>query len=126
VIPAHELRDARPGAQRLGHTAPRVTSEALQANIASEHYLNAAEAIHGEDMILGRPSQQLPESLRLLTLCVLTTRNGFVLVGTSAPASPENFNAELGRKLARQKAIDQLWPLMGYALREKLSRVDER
>lgn len=55
-----------------------------------------------------------------LTICTLTLRNGFKVVGTSAAASPENFNAQLGMKIAREKAVDQIWPLMGYALRERL------
>jgi hypothetical protein len=50
-------------------------------------------------------------------------KNGFIVIGHSAPASPENFNAELGRKFAYENAIRQLWPLMGFALRERLSAV---
>ena len=36
-------------------------------------------------------------------------------------ASPENFNAEIGRKVARENAVDKVWPLMGYELRSKLA-----
>ncbi len=61
------------------------------------------------------------ESLRLLTFCVLILRNGFTVTGESACASPENFNEELGRKIARQNAVSKIWPLMGYELRSKLS-----
>jgi hypothetical protein len=56
----------------------------------------------------------------LLTFCVLVLRNGFTVTGESACVSPENFDAELGRKIARQNAIAKVWPLMGYALRERL------
>jgi len=49
------------------------------------------------------------------------TRNGFTLIGKSAPASPDNFDPVLGRKLAYEDAVRQLWPLMGYALRDKLA-----
>lgn len=59
--------------------------------------------------------------LDLLSICILVMRNGFVVVGTSACASPENFNAELGKKLAYDNAIRQLWPLMGFALRDRLA-----
>ena len=62
-----------------------------------------------------------PEALKLLTFCVLVLRNGFTVTGESACASPENFDAELGRKIARQNAINKVWPLMGYALKEKLA-----
>lgn len=55
-----------------------------------------------------------------LTVCALTLRNGFQVVGHSASASPENFNAELGRKIARTKARDEIWALEGYLLRSKL------
>ena len=55
-------------------------------------------------------------------LCVLVMKNGFTVTGESACASPENFDAELGRKIARQNAVSKIWPLMGYALKEKLSQ----
>lgn len=61
------------------------------------------------------------ESLRLLTFCVLVLRNGFTVTGESACASPENFDAELGRMIARQNAAQKIWPLMGYELRSKLA-----
>jgi len=55
-----------------------------------------------------------------LTVCCLTLANGFTVTGESACASPENFDAELGRKIAYQKAVDKIWPLEGYLLRQKL------
>lgn len=64
------------------------------------------------------------ESLRLLTFCALVLRNGFIVTGESACASPENFDAEIGRKIARQKAVEKIWPLMGYELRSKLAKVE--
>ena len=51
-------------------------------------------------------------------------RNGFTVTGESACASPENFDAELGRKIARQNAVQKIWPLMGYALKERLANGD--
>ena len=62
-----------------------------------------------------------PMPLELLTFCVLVLRNGFTVTGESACASPENFDAVLGRKIARQNAVNKIWPLMGYALKEKLN-----
>ncbi len=64
---------------------------------------------------------RLLDTVRVLSVCILVTRNGFSVIGKSAPASPENFNADLGRKLAYEDAVRQLWPLMGFALREKLA-----
>ena len=48
-------------------------------------------------------------------------RNGFTVIGKSAPASPENFDAAKGKLFAYEDAIKQLWPLEGYALRERLT-----
>lgn len=59
-------------------------------------------------------------TLKLLTFCVLVLRNGFTVTGESACASPENFDAELGRSIARAKAKEKMWPLLGYALKSKL------
>ena len=61
-------------------------------------------------------------ALSLLTFCVLVLRNGFTVTGESACASPENFDAEVGRKIARQNAVQKIWPLMGYELRSQLAR----
>jgi hypothetical protein len=60
-------------------------------------------------------------ALDLLTFCVLVLKNGFTVTGESACASPENFDAEIGRKIARQAAVNKIWPLMGYELKTKLS-----
>jgi hypothetical protein len=57
----------------------------------------------------------------LLTIAVVTLANGFKVVGTSACASPENFNEVYGQKLAREDAVRQIWRLEGYLLRERLA-----
>ena len=106
--------------QAKGLTAPRVTPADIEANIAAEHYFTARDgADHSsmEDFCKGRS-----EGLYLLTFCVLTTRNGFTVTGESACASPENFDADIGRKIARQNAVAKVWPLMGYALKNQLSK----
>jgi len=56
-----------------------------------------------------------------LTVCALTLKNGFIVTGESAAASPENFDQEIGRKIARENARQKIWALEGYLLREKLS-----
>lgn len=56
-----------------------------------------------------------------LTVCALTLRNGFNVVGESAAASPANFDAELGRKIARDNARNKIWSLEGYVLRSVLA-----
>ena len=104
-------------------TAPRITPADIEANITSEHYFTAADGA-GRDsfttMSIGTDGP-LPQPLHLLTFCVLVLRNGFTVTGESACASPENFDAEIGRKVARQNAINKIWPLMGYELRTKLA-----
>lgn len=89
-----ELRDK-------GKNAPRLTPEMIEATIVAEYYHRVPGAT--------------------LTLCVLTTRNGFQVVGHSAAASPDNFDEEIGKKLARSYARNKIWQLEGYLLRERLS-----
>ncbi len=55
------------------------------------------------------------------TVCAVTMRNGFVLIGKSAAASEANFDTEIGERLALDDAKQQMWPLLGYALRNQLS-----
>lgn len=59
-------------------------------------------------------------SLELLTFCVLILRNGFTVTGESACASPENFDAAIGRTVARENAKQKIWPLLGYQLKTAL------
>lgn len=100
-------------------TAPRVTPEDVEANIVSEHYFTAAQGVDMADPEM--TDARMPDALKLLTFCVLTLRNGYTVTGESACASPENFDAELGRKIARRNAVAKIWPLMGYELRSKLA-----
>ena len=114
-------------------TAPRVTPADIKHAIASEHYFTAQHGIEGAsakselvcrtadtDTLKEKSPHPPYDTLRTLTFCVLALRNGFTVVGQSACASPENFDAELGRKIAYQRAEDQLWPLLGYALKDRL------
>lgn len=84
-------------------TAPRVTPERLEEVIVSEQY------------------HVFPNST--FTACLLTLENGYTVLGESACASPENFNAELGRKIARDNAKNKIWALEGYLLRQNLHKI---
>lgn len=106
--------------QAKGLTAPRVTPADIEANIACEHYFTAAQGVLGNIDVV--PDDDQLDLLELLTFCVLVLRNGFTVTGESACASPENFDAEVGRKIARQNAVQKIWPLMGYELRSQLAR----
>lgn len=87
--------------QAKGLNAPRLTPALIDAAITSEQY----HVFPGTTM----------------TVCALTLRNGYIVTGESAAASPENFNQEIGRKIARDNARNKIWALEGYLLREKLS-----
>lgn len=115
-----------PGIERQilakGLTAPRITPADIEANIASEHYFTAKNGVDSEAAYsIGKEGHAEDTALSLLTFCVLVLRNGFTVTGESACASPENFDAEIGRKIARENAKQKIWPLMGYELRSKLA-----
>ena len=118
-IPSPDTSDA--GIERLiqtkGKTAARVTPQDIELAITSEHYFTAGQAVEQQTA----PHEQIPTSLYLLTFCVLTLRNGFTVTGESACASPENFDVQIGRAIARENAVQKIWPLLGYELRTKLA-----
>jgi hypothetical protein len=84
-----------------GLNAPRLTTALIDAQIVGEAY----HVFPGTTM----------------TVCALTLRNGFVTIGESAAASPENFDEAIGRRIARDNARNKIWALEGYLLRSKLA-----
>lgn len=98
--------------QAKGLNAPRLSPEHIDAQIVSEVSGRAS------DLFKGVPTMP---ALECLTICVLTLKNGFTIVGKSACASPENYDADLGHKIAREDARKQIWALEGYLLRSKLA-----
>lgn len=99
-----------------GLTAPRVTPADIDANIAHAYYFTAHEGVMGNT---GGADGGIAQ-LHLLTFCVLVLKNGFTVTGESACASPENFDAEVGCKIARANAVNKVWPLLGFRLRDQL------
>lgn len=87
--------------QTKGLNAPRLTPALIDAAIASEQYWRPA--------------------FTTMTVCALTLRNGFVVIGESAAASPENFDEAIGQRIARDNARAKIWALEGYLLRERLA-----
>lgn len=83
-------------------TSNRVTLADLQSKVSAVEYINPGLMPH-------------------LTICILALKNGFSLVGKSAPADPANFDADAGQRFAYDDALRQLWPLEGYALCERLA-----
>lgn len=111
--------------QAKGLNAPRLTPSDIDAQIIGEFYFTAADGVKGANGVrfdlTNAIGSQHGTPLSLLTFCVLVLRNGFTVTGESACASPENFNAEIGNKIARQNARDKIWPLEGYLLRSRLA-----
>lgn len=106
--------------------APKVTPADLELEIVSEHYILPGSTDHLVMAGPARPSGLSPEetnpaSLSVLTICVLVLRNGLTVLGKSACVSPANFDSAVGRKIAREDAIEQLWPLLGFRLADKLA-----
>jgi len=83
-----------------GLTAPRITPSDIENAIIKEQY----HVFDGSTF----------------TSCLLTLKNGFNVHGESACASPENFDAELGIKIARDNAKNKIWALEGYLLKQRL------
>lgn len=88
--------------QEKGLNAPRLTPDHIDSVISDEDY------------------HVFPGTT--LTVCRLGLANGFSVIGESAAASPENFDQEIGRKIARSDARDKIWALEGYLLKQSLSK----
>ena len=99
----HSLQEADEASAAVQKTPHRVSLEHLEAEVDHCQYW--------------RPPIS-PE----MTVCAMRLKNGFVLIGKSASADPENFDQELGRKFARDDALRQLWPILGYVKKDELSK----
>lgn len=107
--------------------APKVSPADVEAEIVGEYYFTALDGARSALMDVAvkecnphRCLDPLNPELGRLTICVLVLRNGFLVSGESSCASLENFNEETGRNLAREKAVDKVWGLLGYVLREAI------
>lgn len=112
--------------QAKGLTAPCVTPADIEANIASTFYFTAAQgaekaARDNGSYAAGSPAEGL--ALDLLTFCVLVLKNGAKVVGINYGAiDPAQHSAERGRTEARNQAVDKVYELLGFRLRDELSR----
>lgn len=114
--------------EQVKGNAPRVTPQNIEESIAFEGYFTAAHGVAGaiEAGDYSGSAQagiwdKAIASLGLLTICVLVLKNGYTVHGVSG-TNPENFDAEIGRKIARENAINQIWPLLGYELKTMLAQ----
>lgn len=96
----HDEKAIEQEIQDKGLNAPRLTPEDIDAAIVGEDY------------------HVFPGTT--VTVCLLKLRNGYSVLGESAAVSLENFDAEIGRKIARENARNKIWQLEGYRLREQL------
>lgn len=90
--------------QAKGLNAPRVTKDDFNANIVDVEIL-----------------KHVSKGGQVLRWAILTTKSGFAVTGRpSVAVSPENDDESVGVQVATDNARNELWPLMGYALRESL------
>ena len=114
--------------QDKGLNAPRLTPDHIDSVIQSVHYFTAGDgyagALASSEEFNSLPEVERfinpPQQLDLLTFCVIVLKNGFTVTGESACASPDNFDAEIGKKIAYQNAREKIWMLEGYLLKQKL------
>lgn len=117
-------KDIETEIQAKGLTAPRVTPQHIEGLIRSEVYFTAIDGASAPSAVIKSEyveGERILAPLDTLTFCVLVLRNGFTVTGESACASPENFDPEIGRKIARENAVNKIWMLEGYLLKQKLS-----
>lgn len=100
---------------------PRVTETDLKNEITGVYYINPQDALHAIDRRQKRGMRELPVSMSLLTICILTLKNGYTVTGKSACVSPALYNKDLGQELAYKNAVQHMWPLMGFRLADKLN-----
>lgn len=99
-------QDTEKNIKATGKTAPRLTPEDIDRTIVAEQFI------------------QVPGTV--LTICVLTLRNGFTATGESAPVSAENFDEKIGQDIARENARNKVWMLEGYLLKQSLYEQEQR
>ena len=109
--------------QAKGLTAPRVAPKDIEDAIKEEHFFTGYD---GAEVTFLRALPDISfdgdEALKHLTICILVLHNGYTVVGTSACVSAANFDAEIGKRIARTNAVDQLWGLFGFELAQRLHR----
>lgn len=102
--------------QAKGLNAPRLTPADIDSAIVAEYCFRASNVLKGTP---------IHQSLECLTICILVLQNGFTVTGESACASPQNYDRDIGHRIARENARNKIWPLEGYQLRTKLSLIEK-
>lgn len=92
------ITDEQEQALLAASPAPRVTAQEMESRISDVTYIRINQTV---------------------TLCNMTLDNGYSVRGESACVNPENYNQEIGEKIAYDAAFNKLWPLFGFLLAEK-------
>lgn len=103
--------------QFKGKTAPRLTPAWIDDTIGAEYTFRVSDALSAAS----NPAVPIMPALECLTICVLVLKNGFTVTGESACASPENYDRDIGNKIARDNARNKIWQLEGYLLKDRLA-----
>lgn len=93
-----------------------VTKASIEAKIRGVYFINAGEALKDSN----RGYQRDLEELKLVTICIIILENGFKVEGTSACVDPSRYNEAIGQEEAYKNAVEKIWELEGYALKQKL------
>ena len=114
----------------------RVTQEMVEGEIVAVDYFTGAQGVAGavfanllhnkvnDEETLERTEEEYNEAqkaLEVLTICVVTVKNGFTFVGTSAPVDHKAFNAQKGREIARDRAVEQIWKFLAFRIADSMS-----
>lgn len=104
-----QVETLTPAGRPVPPAPEKVTTNQVEGEIVDEYYRNLGSAVKAP---LGSP-------IHNVTICVLVLRNGFTVVGKSACVDPLAYDENLGRSLAREDAIKQIWPFLGFRLADK-------
>lgn len=80
-------------------TAPRVEKEYIESRIEDTKFLMMKDHSRSDDTT---------------TVCTIYLDNGFSVIGSSACVNPENFNKEIGEKIAYNDAFNKLRAFFGF------------
>jgi hypothetical protein len=110
-------------------TAPRVTIEQIEAEIEYEYYFTGADGMFGAAMQLnGTALTPQSDHVMYRTLfCVLVLKNGMRVEGVNhgSVSAANQYPREKCEQLAREAAIEKLWPMFGFELAQKLHKINQ-
>lgn len=71
-----------------------------------------------EAQVVDKTFTLLPSGKKMI--CELTLKNGFTVTGEAGVVDKENFVQKIGERLSYQRALDNVWPLLGYEMQTRL------